>query len=86
MFPAERPAKADSDQDGFLVCLSHTQQQKGDRRDDGLTANGAFMGADRTGDLERLLDPAREQLEAPTLTKETGGLISARTKIVQQRT
>jgi glycine/D-amino acid oxidase-like deaminating enzyme len=45
---------------GFLSGLSQPQQKEGDQRDGVLDAHGVFGGADETGDLEGLFDPAEE--------------------------
>ena len=47
-----------------LRGLGQAQQQKGDQRDGDLDAHGVFAGAEKAADLEGLLDPAEEQLDA----------------------
>ena len=48
--------------DGVLSGLGETQQHEGDQRHGDLEAHGVLAGADEVADVQRLLDPAEEQL------------------------
>jgi len=48
--------------DGVLGGLGETQQHEGDQRHGDLDAYGVLADADEVADVERLLDPAEEQL------------------------
>ena len=52
--------------DGVLGRLGQTQEHEGDQRHGDLEAHGVLAGADEVADFQRLLDPAEEQLNAPT--------------------
>ncbi len=58
--------------DGALPGLGQPQQQKGNQRDGDLDAHSILAGAEKTADLEGLLDPAEEQLDRPAALVEIG--------------
>ncbi len=51
--------------DGGLGFLGHAQQQECDQGGGDLGSHGVLGDAEEAGDLERLLDPAEEQLDIP---------------------
>src|SRR5215471_14377556 len=61
---------------GVLGGLSQSQDQESDEGDGDLSANGVLGGSEEAGDLEGLLDPAKEQLDGPSQFVEIGDFLS----------
>jgi hypothetical protein len=59
---ADKAGEGERAFDGVLSRLGETQQHEGDQRHGDLEAHGVLAGADEVADVERLLDPAEEQL------------------------
>jgi len=72
----------------IILCggLSEAQQQEGYEGDGDLDAHGVLGGAEKAGDLQRLFDPAEEQLDRPAALVEIGDLLRAGVEVVGQQT
>src|SRR6202011_5187152 len=79
-----KPGKAQRTADGGLQSLRHAQQQKSDQGDGHLDADCVVGGAEEAGDLQCLLDPAEEQLDAPAALVEIRDLLGGGLEIVGQ--
>ena len=66
--------------------MGQAQQQKGDECDRNLDADGVLGGADEAGDLEGLLDPAKEQFDGPAPTIKISDFLCAGIEIIRQDT
>ena len=61
--------------DSLLRGLCQPQQQESDEGDCDLNADRVLGGAEKTGDLEVLLDPAEEKFDRPASFVEIGDLL-----------
>src|SRR5215471_20223573 len=71
---AHQPDEGERAVNDFLSSLRQAQQQEGDQGDGDLDLDGILAGAKKAGDLEDLLDPAKEQLDCPASLVEPGDL------------
>src|SRR5215472_17906330 len=69
---AHQPDEGERAVNDFLRGLRQAQQQEGDQGDGDLGLDGILAGAKKAGDLEDLLDPAKEQLDCPASLVEPG--------------
>src|SRR5690242_7462434 len=67
---AHQAGEGERARDSVLRRLRDAQQQEGDQRDRDLDLHRVFAGTEKAADLERLLDPAEEQLDRPTALVE----------------
>ena len=70
--------------DGFLCCLSHSEEDVADQGDEELCAHAVFGGCEEVADLEVLLDPFEEQLDLPALFVEFCDVFGGGVEIVGQ--
>src|SRR5260221_6599245 len=81
---AHQAGKGERAESAFLRGLGEAQQEEGDEGDGDLNAHGIFAGADELSDLQRLLDPAEEELDGPAPLVEVGDLLRACREIVAE--
>ncbi len=62
---ADEASEGERAGDRRLGGLSQAEQQEGDEGGRDLDADGILGGAEKAGDLEGLLNPAKEQLNLP---------------------
>ena len=73
---ADQPGKGERALRDLVGGVGETQQQEGDQGDGNLDAYRILRGAEKAGDLQRLLDPAKEQLNGPPAAVEIGDLLA----------
>ncbi len=69
---ADEAGEGERARDDLLSSVRETQQQECDERHGDLDADGILRCAEEFPDPQRLLDPAEEQLDLPSLLIEIG--------------
>ena len=69
---AHQVCRAQCEQLRAAVARGEAQQQISDHRGQDLQANSVFGTAEKGADLEMLLEPAKQQLDLPSLAVERG--------------
>lgn len=77
---ADQAREEERDLDRVLGGLGGAEQQAGEERGDELDADGVLGSAEDMADAQHLLDPAKEQLDGPTLLAEGGDLLGRSSK------
>jgi hypothetical protein len=69
-----------------MLGMSYLDEQISDQRDSDLNSNGVLDGAEEVPDLQRLFDPAEEQLDRPAALVKIGDLAGGSIEIVADDT
>jgi hypothetical protein len=79
---ADEPRKGERARHDPAGLMRQTQQQEGDQRGDDLNPNRILGGAEEVGNLQSVLDPAKEQLDVPSALVQSRDVLGFGVEIV----
>src|SRR5271165_835258 len=78
----DEPCKSEWARNDSVRVMSQAQQQKSDKGNHNLNANGVLGGSEEVSNLQCLFHPPKEQLDRPTPLVQVGDFLRARGQII----